>query len=111
MSKADYGRVELELDETIVLRPTLKAMQQIDRRFGSIRQAIEQVGGLSLDALVFVVQAGAGLAQRDAKDLPDRVFEAGIVNVAGPVSEYLAMLLNPSGKSANDTDGEKSGNG
>lgn len=109
MSKADYGSVDIELDETVTLKPTLKAMQQIDRRFGSIRHAIEQVAGLSLDSLSFVVQAGSGMGQKEAKDLPEQVFQAGIVNVAGPVSEYLAMLLNPSGKSASGKEGDDSG--
>jgi hypothetical protein len=101
MSRIDAGQVEVELGEqTYVLKPTLSAMLKIDRKFGSIRTAMEQCGALSLDAVSTVVAAGAGLGSREAGDVPEAVFKAGVVNVATPVVEYLALLINPTGRDA-----------
>lgn len=108
MSRVDYGQVEIDLGgEVVTLKPTLSAMQRIDRHFGSIREAINQVGQLSFDAVAFVITAGAGLSGKDARDLPEQVFAAGVMRVAGKAAEYLALLLNPTGKqSVGDPEGK-----
>lgn len=100
MSRLSYGQVELQLgDETLTLKPTLAALEKIDRHFGSIREAIVQVGNLSLTAMVVVIVAGSGLVGEAAKEVSEKVFRAGLVNVAAPLSDYLTVLLNPSGRS------------
>jgi hypothetical protein len=107
MSRVDYGQVEVELGgEVLTLRPTLDALEKIDRQFGSIREAASKVRSLNLGALVAVIAWGAELSPREAKALPQQVFDAGIVNVAPLVNEYLAYLLNPSGASGEESDGE-----
>lgn len=106
MSRVNYGQIDIELgDEMITLKPTLAAMQKIDRVFGSVRDASERVAKLSLDALVAIIAAGANLDSQSAKELPERVFQAGVLNVAGPVSDYLIALMNPTGRKA-EGDGE-----
>ncbi len=57
---------------------------------------------LSLDALVTIIAAGAGLDAQAAKALPERVFRAGILNLVGPVSEYLLVLMNPTGEQSRE---------
>lgn len=95
---ATRGWVNVELgDETLVLKPTLDALIKIERQFGGVRNAAERVQDLNLTILCQIIAAGAGLNKQEAKDLPEKVFEAGIVTCAGPASEFLATLLNPSG--------------
>ena len=95
----DSGKVELSLNgETYTLVPTLKALQRIDRQFGSLRTAVERCGSMSLDAIVTVIAAGANLSKDEEKALPEQVFQEGIANVAASSAEYLTTLLNPSGK-------------
>jgi hypothetical protein len=38
------------------------------------------------------------VGQREAKDLEQEIFEAGVVTVTAPVVEYLSLLLNPTGR-------------
>lgn len=110
--RSDYGQVEIDLgDEIITLKPTITAMQKIDRQFGSIREAVQQVSSLSFGAVAFVISAGSGMGQTEAKDLPDRLFRAGLMNVAPQLSEYLGMLLNPSGRNPDEQQEEGGGTG
>lgn len=103
MSRASFGQIDIDLGgETITLQPTLAALQKIDRAFGSLREASERVANLSLDALVTIIAAGAGLDAQAAKALPERVFRAGILNLVGPVSEYLLVLMNPTGEQSRE---------
>lgn len=107
MSRVDYGQIEVVLgEESVLLKPTLSAMQSVDRNFGSIREAIASVRNLNLDALVSVIVGGAGLDQETAKGLPEKVFAAGVLNVAGPVSEYLLLLMNPGGAKRKEGQGK-----
>lgn len=107
MSRIDYGQIDVDLGgEVYTLTPTVTAIQKIDRQFGGLRAAMQQVAGLSPDAACAIIAAGAGLGQRQAQALPGLVFAAGIVNVAGPVSEYLMALLNPSGEEPAGEGGE-----
>lgn len=107
MADIDYGQVDIDLDgEVYTLKPTPGAMQKIDRQFGGLRGAMQQVQALSLDAISAIIVAGAGLGQRQAQAIPALVFAAGLINVTGPVSDYLTYLLNPSGKGGDEEGGE-----
>lgn len=89
------GNVSIELDgRTVILKPTLRAAQTISRQKGGIVGAIEMVSRLDFDTIVQVVSLGSSASDRDAKDLPDRVFEAGITTLSGPIIRYLSMLAN-----------------
>lgn len=103
--RTDYGQVEVVLGDTAyMLVPTLAALQKIDRQYGSLREAAGRVAVLDLDAVCHVIAAGAGLGQKQAQALPQQVFDAGIAPVAAPVTEYLTLLLNPSGREPSETD-------
>lgn len=99
MSRVDYGTVELKLgDEVVTLKPTLAAYQKIDGRMGGLRQAIESVSSMSIDSITYILAAGAGIGQKDSKDLAEKVFREGALHVLPHVTEYLMLLLNPTGK-------------
>lgn len=105
MSRANYGMVEVSISgKTYELKPTLAAYQKIDTRMGGLRQAIESCSNMSIDGLVFIIAAAAGIGQRDTGDLAQAVFEEGTMNVLPKVTEYLLMLLNPTGKEAKPVD-------
>jgi len=104
MSRTDYGSVDVEIgDETYTLRPTLNAMDKIGKQWpGGIGEALNGVSGLGARELAFVIAAGAGIGARLAKDLPEQIFAAGTVHLAAPVIEYLTLLINPTGRDADE---------
>lgn len=105
--KVNHGVVELQLgDATYELKATIDAMRRIDSNFGSIREAWRQCADMSLDALVSVIAAGAGLTKKGAEDVPEQVFAEGVVRVAAKMPEYMGLLMNPSGR---EDDGDESG--
>ena len=105
MSRVDYGQVDLELgDETVALKPTLNALVKINKRFGSIREAVSEVQNLNFEAICYVVQEGAGLNPRQADELREAVFRTGLFNVMPQLCDYLTKLMNPTGKDEKDDD-------
>lgn len=103
MSKASYGQVDIELDgETVMLKPTLKAFQKIENRFGGLRPAIQELSSMNLETVAFVISAASNVGQKDMDDLREKVFSAGVVNLMPKVTEYLVLLMNPTGKDADD---------
>jgi len=108
MARSDYGTIEVELMEnTYELKPTLRALQRINQQYGSIREAVQHVQQLDIDALIFVVAEGAGIRQqKDRQELAEEIFETGIMEVFTPVNEYVNALLNPTGKSSDEDDDE-----
>ena len=110
MSRVDHGQVDVELDgETLTLKPTLKALMKIESHFGGMRAAIERCGDLSLDGLSVIIAAGAGLSPRETKDVKDKIFAEGITNVLPSATEYLLLLLNPTGKEVEETEDDSEG--
>ena len=106
--RTDFGIVEIELDgEILELRPTLRAFQKIQNRFGGLSQAVQGLSGLNIDNVAAVVAAGAGInGTKDTEKLKENIFAAGVVNVIGKTSEYLALLMNPTGKESPEGDSE-----
>lgn len=107
MSRIDYGQVDIDLGgEVYTLKPTPAAILKINRQFGGLRSAMERVRDIDVDAVAVIVAAGAGLGGREAKDMPERIAAEGVASLAGPVSEYLAYLLNPSGREGSEGEGK-----
>jgi hypothetical protein len=101
MSRVEYGQVEFELDgETFTLKPTLKAFMKIEKHFGGMRSAIERCSDLSIDGLCTILAAGTGknLSRKEAEEFADKVFAEGITNLLPFATEYLLLLMNPTGK-------------
>lgn len=103
MARLDHGQIDVELGgETVTLKPTLGAMQAINRRFGNLREAIQQVESFNFEAVSFIIAAGCG-----RKDVSQEVFETGVINLMAPSANYLANLMNPSGRDQENTSGGK----
>jgi hypothetical protein len=96
-SKTLYGTTTVTVGETeYELEPTLHAVRKIEQRFGGLLPTLEALRGLNVDAVSHVIIAGASLTPKEARDVPDAVFEAGVANVTAEVIPYIMALLNPS---------------
>lgn len=100
MSKITQGQITLTVinsddeEEELTLKPTLKAGTQISNRFGGYLPCIQALSKLDLQAAVYVVQLGIGAKDAEAKALPDKVFRAGIKEVAPKCMEFVRILMN-----------------
>lgn len=103
------GNVDIVLgDETITLKPTLRAAQQLSRQAGGLTEAIARVGKLDVDTIVSTIALGAN--KTDAKavdDIANRAWSQGIATLVEPVVRYLVILANggkpPAGEESTDT--------
>lgn len=88
--------VEIEVDgETFTLVPTLQAAQALSRHFGGFTGMIGAMRKVDIDDQVAVIQVGAGLNVKAAGDLWERLWRSGdYQRVAGPLSEYMGLLIN-----------------
>lgn len=118
MSRTNHGTIEIVAgDTTYTLKPTLRALREIDRRFGGVASAMQVLGNVSMTNITLMVAVGAGLDAGKRKDLEaieEAVFEAGLSTVGAQVLEFLKALTNPSGKTAKELEEDKeaaSGNG
>lgn len=108
MSKPSIGagNVEIELNgETVVLRPNLKAAQNISRAKGGIMAAVDAVGKFDFDTMVNVIALGLGAEGKEARDLADKVYSTGMADLVAPVIRYLSILAN-GGRPVEDAGGE-----
>lgn len=94
-SKLDHSHVVLETaHETYKLAYNAKAVKAVNRRFGNIREALNQVASFNYDAIQFVVAAGANVEGKKAeRELEDEIIETGLTEVLGPVQKYCSLLL------------------
>jgi hypothetical protein len=107
MARHDHASVTVELaEQTLTLQPTPNALIEIDRRFGSVTQALEAMSNPSLENVTFIIAVGAGVGQKDRKALSEEVFWTGLRHLSAPVVNYLIALLDPTGKEAEEGEGE-----
>lgn len=102
MSKTDHGATEVIVGaETYSLAFTLKAVKNIERRFGGLSPALQEVQKLSLNVAASIIAAGANLTlkPKDFEALEEEIYEHGIGEVTPPLIQYLLALLNPAAKS------------
>ncbi len=94
--KITTGEVSISFDdEELVLRPTMRAASTISRQFDGFANARAALVRENLDAVVFILRQGLNLSDRDARDLPDRVFKNGITaELLIPLIRYVAVLGN-----------------
>ena len=87
--------VELALgDRTLVLTPTLRAAQEINRRCGSLSGALQGIAQLNLETFAAVIRAGAKLTDAQAKEVEEELFAFGLAKATGPLARFLTLLLN-----------------
>lgn len=105
-TKTQYGKTTVTVGEfEFELEPTLDAVRKIEQRFGGLRPALDGLGALSVDAVAHVIIAGAGLSPKEAKEVPEAVFGAGVGDVTAQVVPFVVALLNPSQAKAEEESG------
>lgn len=107
MSRPEIGAgdIAIELDgEDVVLRPSLKAATSLSRGYGGIVNLINKCGVYDFDTIVAVVTAGLGV---QSKDIPDKCWRTGMIELAPMCIRYLHVLANggraPAEEGAEDT--------
>ncbi|EJN25769.1 hypothetical protein PMI35_04000 [Pseudomonas sp. GM78] len=99
MSKTLHGTVEVTVgDDVYTMVPTLGAVRAIEAHFGGLRGASQVVNALSVDGCARIVAAGAGLTDKAAEALAEKVWQAGVLEVSVQLNAYLVALYNPRGK-------------
>lgn len=99
IDRTNYGQVDVDLGaRTLTLVPSLRAFQKIQQRFGGLSQALQAMTAINIETVAAVVAAGAKVGQSDMEQLREEIFNVGVINVMAKASEYLSLLLNPTGK-------------
>lgn len=110
MSKITSGEVVISLDgEERTLRPTLNAATRINSQFGGFAGALGQIQALNLEAMTYIVRQGLGASDAEAKGLREQVYQAGVLEMVGPLSRYVMLLANGGKLSSDEGEGEGDG--
>ncbi|MEO9230370.1 MAG: hypothetical protein ABI216_15700 [Devosia sp.] len=90
------GNVDILLgDETVTLRPTLRAAQTISKQSGGIVSALQAVSRFDFDVISSVIALGLNkTSPRDQQDIAEKVYETGLSDLIEPVTNFLAILAN-----------------
>lgn len=108
MSKTLFGTTTVTVgDETYTLMPTLDAVRRIESRLGGLRGANQALNALSVDGTAHIVASGAGLKAEEAEDLAEKVWQAGVLEIATQVTPFLVALYNPRGGEAGKPEAAK----
>lgn len=98
MSKTLHGATSVQVgEESFDLTITLAAVRKIEAHFGGLRGAAESLRVLSVDGVALIIAAGAGLEAKQARELPEKVWMAGVSGIATQLTGYLGALYNPRG--------------
>ena len=101
MSKTNYGTVDVEVGTEIhTLGFNLKAVRAVERFFGGISPALQELQKLQLGAAAKVIIAGANLTlkPKEVEALEEEIYDHGIGEVTPPLINYIIALLNPAAK-------------
>jgi len=89
------GELSLKLDEeTITLKATPHALRVVLTKHGGMRKAIEKVFMMESDIMEDIIEAGLAPEKINRQILSENVFKTGIINLVGPLTEYLMLLAN-----------------
>lgn len=104
--------IEVTLDgQAYLLKPTLETMKRVNRKFGSLREALVRVQSLDFEAACAIVAIASGCKddrQRTAVD--ERLFRTGLVNVTAQIADLIGVLMDPV-TAAGEDPGEGEGEG
>jgi hypothetical protein len=97
MAQINEGDIEINLNgQTLVLRPTLRAMNAISSANGGLNKVRQMLVDQEFSTVVSVIMHGANLAgQREAKELPEAVYRNGLdAPLLVSLINYVAILAN-----------------
>lgn len=92
------GDVEIELDgETVTLKCSLGAAIALTRAPGGLYgtgSVAERLLRCDIDTMCMVIRAGLGVGPSAIKDLPEKVYRTGLVNVRGELASFIGRVAN-----------------
>lgn len=82
--------------EEITLKPSMQAMRMISRQFNGLANARQALVSENFDAVAFIIRIGSGMKDREARELDDKIFQAGMLGneLLMQLINYVAMLGN-----------------
>lgn len=89
----DIVTIELAGEE-IVLKPTLGAMEHLQRKYGNFQKIFDGLSSLDFNCYADVIVAGVLPAKADLGNTKQNVFETGMISLMPDLVEYVGMLLN-----------------
>lgn len=85
------GEVRISLDgKDLVLRSSLRAARAVSADQDGFVGALQRLARFDFDAFVSIIAVGIG---KDASDIEDAVYEAGLETLVDPVSKYVGYLM------------------
>jgi hypothetical protein len=95
MPQLTAGDVPITLaGERRVLRPTLRAVTTISASCGGLRKAMTAIGECDIGVMTTVIRAGLNLTDQEAKKVPELIYETGVLELTGPLIDFLINLAN-----------------
>lgn len=105
MSKPEIGAgdIEIVLDgETVVLKPSLQACQTLCRAPGGLYRAsaydapsvADRLLAYDLDTMAMIIRAGLGLGAGAVKELEEKIYNTGLLNLRLPLSNFVGIVAN-----------------
>lgn len=84
------------------LKPTFRAITAITNFFttpndtrGALQIARDRLAGQDIGAIAFIIRTGANLPDKQARDLPELIYQNGLdVDLIVPLIRYVAILAN-----------------
>lgn len=90
------GNVPIELGgEAMFLKPSLEACDAISKLRGGLNMAVQRLLALDFDATCEIVSLGLGATSgQQKKEVRQRVYESGLINVQGPCILFIRTIAN-----------------
>lgn len=89
------GNVEIELEGSpYTLVPSLRACQVLSRASGGLQGVMESIGRLEFDTFHTVISVGLNLRGAEQRDLGERIYRTGLVNLAAPLIDFVVNVSN-----------------
>ena len=86
--------IKLFLDgERVELVPTRYALEKLSSKYQNMNTVIEQLIGHNFNVMTDIVYFGTG-GKADIEKTKDAIYEAGIVNLLEPLTDYLMLVMN-----------------
>jgi hypothetical protein len=77
------------------LKPSISAMRRISSKHGGLRQAIEKIERLDIDAVVDILEAGLGTPQtvKAREELLEATYRTGLSSDTGRIAEQCVSFV------------------
>lgn len=95
--KVGIGDVVITLDgQERILRPTLHAAMTVSKLSNGIVGAIQRVSTFDFDLVTQIIVLGLGMSNnaRESRDIPEKVYRTGLMDLVPDVVRYLTILSN-----------------